>query len=97
MEQRSLGSTGLTVSALGFGCGAVGGLLVVLGIIFAAHYGDYIVLAIGAVIVLATMFFWWRDVIRESRTPGLHSPVVRLGLRYGMTFFIASEVMFFVG
>ncbi len=28
MEQRPLGTTGLTVSALGFGCGAVGGLMV---------------------------------------------------------------------
>src|ERR1051325_12200668 len=28
MEQRLLGSTGLSVSALGFGCGAVGGLMV---------------------------------------------------------------------
>ena len=28
MEQRPLGSTGLAVSALGFGCGAVGGLMV---------------------------------------------------------------------
>jgi aryl-alcohol dehydrogenase-like predicted oxidoreductase len=28
MEQRSLGATGLRVSALGFGCGAVGGLMV---------------------------------------------------------------------
>jgi L-galactose dehydrogenase/L-glyceraldehyde 3-phosphate reductase len=28
MEQRPLGNTGLTVSALGFGCGAVGGLMV---------------------------------------------------------------------
>jgi len=28
MEQRALGSTGLRVSALGFGCGAVGGLMV---------------------------------------------------------------------
>jgi aryl-alcohol dehydrogenase-like predicted oxidoreductase len=28
MEQRPLGSTGLDVSALGFGCGAVGGLMV---------------------------------------------------------------------
>lgn len=28
MEQRPLGSTGLSVSALGFGCGAVGGLMV---------------------------------------------------------------------
>jgi cytochrome c oxidase subunit III len=76
--------------------GAIGGLLTVLGIIFAAHFGDYIVLTAGAVVVLGTMFFWWRDVIRESRTPGLHTPVVRLGLRYGMMFFITSEVMFFV-
>ena len=28
MEQRSLGRTGLRVSALGFGCGDVGGLIV---------------------------------------------------------------------
>ena len=46
--------------------------------------------------VLGTMFMWWRDVLKESATPGLHSPIVRIGLRYGMTLFIASEVMFFV-
>ena len=28
MQQRPFGSTGLVVSALGFGCGAVGGLMV---------------------------------------------------------------------
>jgi cytochrome c oxidase subunit 3 len=77
--------------------GSIGGLLTVLGIIFAAHYGSYITLVVGAIVVLGTMFFWWRDVVRESRTPGLHTPVVRLGLRYGMLFFITSEVMFFVG
>src|ERR1700750_154232 len=77
--------------------GAVGGFLVVFGIILAAHFGSYITLVIGAIVVLSTMFMWWRDVIRESRTPGLHTPVVRLGLRYGMLFFITSEVMFFVG
>ena len=47
-------------------------------------------------LVLFTMAGWWRDVIKESTTPGLHSPVVRLGLRYGMFLFIASEVMFFL-
>ena len=51
---------------------------------------------IGFVLVLFTMAGWWRDVIKESRTPGLHTPVVRLGLRYGMFLFISSEVMFFV-
>ena len=76
--------------------GALGGLCTVLGIIFAAHFGSYVMLVIGALLVLGTMFFWWRDVVKESRTPGLHTPVVRLGLRYGMIFFISSEVMFFV-
>ncbi len=76
--------------------GAVGGLFTVLGIIFVAHYKNYTMLIIGLAVVLATMFVWWRDVLRESRTPGLHSPVVRLGLRYGMLLFISSEVMFFV-
>jgi cytochrome c oxidase subunit 3 len=77
--------------------GAAGGGLTVLGIIFAAHYGSYIVLALGIATVLGVMFVWWRDVLRESRAAGVHTPVVRLGLRYGMMLFIASEVMFFVG
>ena len=77
--------------------GALGGFLTLLGIILVAHYSSFVVLVIGLVIVLTVMFFWWRDVIRESRTPGLHTPLVRLGLRYGMMFFITSEVMFFVG
>ena len=77
--------------------GGLAGFCVVFGIILAAHFGSYALLVIGALLVFVTMFFWWRDVIRESRTPGLHTPVVRLGLRYGMLFFITSEVMFFVG
>jgi cytochrome c oxidase subunit 3 len=52
-------------------------------------------LVVGVILVAFTMAGWWRDVIRESHTPGVHTPVVRLGLRYGMFLFIASEVMFF--
>ena len=50
---------------------------------------------LGTLIVLATMFFWWRDVVKEAHA-GDHTPVVRIHLRYGMIMFIASEVMFFV-
>jgi cytochrome c oxidase subunit 3 len=50
---------------------------------------------IGFAGVLYTMFGWWRDVVKESRQ-GDHTPVVGIGLRYGMVLFIASEVMFFV-
>ena len=51
---------------------------------------------LGLLGVLATMFFWWADVVREANS-GDHTPVVQLHLRYGMILFIASEVMFFVG
>ena len=44
--------------------------------------------------VLVSMFGWWSDVIKESKA-GDHTPVVSIGLRYGMILFIASEVMFF--
>jgi cytochrome c oxidase subunit 3 len=77
--------------------GGLGGLLLVLGIIFVAHYGSYIILLAGIAVLITTMAFWWRDVVRESSTPDLQSPIVRLGMRYGMMLFIASEVMFFVG
>jgi len=49
----------------------------------------------GIMTIIASAFFWWRDVIAEAGR-GDHTPVVRLHLRYGMILFIASEVMFFV-
>ena len=71
--------------------------MVVFGIILVSHYKSYLVLVAGVILTLINMFFWWRDVVHEARTPGAHSAIVRLGLRYGMTLFITSEVMFFVG
>ncbi|RZJ34922.1 MAG: cytochrome c oxidase subunit 3 [Brevundimonas sp.] len=57
--------------------------------------GDKILFFVGLAGVLVAMFGWWADVIKESRA-GDHTPVVQIGLRYGMLLFIASEVMFFV-
>ena len=53
------------------------------------------IFALGLGGVLFTMAAWWRDVIKESLTGENTSTVIRLGLRYGMILFIASEVMFF--
>jgi len=50
---------------------------------------------IGLAGVLYTMVGWWRNVVQEANE-GDHTPVVSIGLRYGMILFIASEVMFFV-
>ncbi|MBY0423896.1 MAG: cytochrome c oxidase subunit 3, partial [Parvularculaceae bacterium] len=53
------------------------------------------IFALGLAGVLITMAGWWTDVVRESLRGENTSTVVRLGLRYGMVLFIASEVMFF--
>ncbi len=50
----------------------------------------------GAALLAFTFVGWWRDVIQESVVRGDHTPVVKIGLRFGMVLFIASEVMFFV-
>ena len=52
-------------------------------------------LAVGLLFLGYTFFAWWKDVIKEGES-GDHTPVVQIGLRYGMVLFIASEVMFFV-
>lgn len=76
--------------------GAIGAILIATGIIFVAHFDDYWFLVAGGIFAFATMYVWWRDVVRESRTPGLHKLVTQIGMRYGMALFISSEVMFFV-
>jgi cytochrome c oxidase subunit III len=53
-------------------------------------------LIMGFGLLLYTFYGWWRDVVKESVVNHDHTPVVKLGLRYGMILFIASEVMFFV-
>ncbi|MGD9742310.1 MAG: cytochrome c oxidase subunit 3 [Dongiaceae bacterium] len=70
------------------------GVLAVGGVLFMHDMTPW-VLPLGFLMVLATMFFWFADVVREGTYQGHHTPVVQLGLRYGMLLFIASEVMFF--
>jgi cytochrome c oxidase subunit 3 len=48
----------------------------------------------GFALVLYVMFAWWSEVVAEI-SAGDHTPVVRIGLRYGFILFIMSEVMFF--
>ncbi len=70
------------------------GLLAGGAVLFMHGHGT-VAMILGFLAVLLTMAVWWRDVIREATFEGHHTPVVQLGLRYGMVLFIASEVMFF--
>ncbi|WP_426954974.1 cytochrome c oxidase subunit 3 [Muricoccus radiodurans] len=76
--------------------GAFSGGALLFGIVLWAHNNIHWMFGLGVLGLLATMFLWWRDVVRESKQPGVHTPIVRIGMRYGMSLFIASEVMFFV-
>src|SRR6201998_883926 len=77
--------------------GAVAAAILATGAVVFMHSERSIwwLMALGFIAVLGTMAVWWRDVIREATFQGFHTPVVQLGMRYGMALFIASEVMFF--
>ncbi len=51
--------------------------------------------AVGFVLLIITVFSWWKDVIHEGRQDKAHSDEVRHGLRIAMALFIISEVAFF--
>ena len=71
------------------------GLVAGLKGLFGIPKGEWWLLTIGFIGILGTMAAWWTDVVKEANE-GDHTPVVSIGLRYGMILFIASEVMFFV-
>jgi cytochrome c oxidase subunit 3 len=48
----------------------------------------------GVLLVVYSMFGWWSAMVAEGQGSD-HTPVVRIGLRYGFILFIMSEVMFF--
>ena len=50
---------------------------------------------IGSLVLAYMLFGWFGAVIKESRA-GLYSPQLDRSFRWGMTWFIFSEVMFFV-
>ncbi len=74
--------------------GALSGFTMLVGAVLWMHAVTPWVFWMGFIGVIYTMFAWWSDVIHESHE-GDHTPVVRLGLRYGFMLFIMSEVMFF--
>ncbi|WP_238369810.1 cytochrome c oxidase subunit 3 [Heliomarina baculiformis] len=74
--------------------GSVGAFAMLFGSVLWMHGSTPFLFWGGLVAVLYTMFGWWSEVVKESHV-GDHTPVVRIGLRYGFILFIMSEVMFF--
>jgi cytochrome c oxidase subunit 3 len=56
--------------------------------------GAWITFSIGSAIMVYMLFGWFGNVIQESRS-GLYSPQMDRSFRWGMSWFIFSEIMFF--
>jgi len=72
---------------------AIGGVMYMKGL-FGVESGQAWTLLPGFLMVILVMIGWWREVIKEGQT-GDHTPIVEIGLKYGMVLFIVSEIMFF--
>ncbi|OSP56517.1 cytochrome c oxidase subunit 3 [Pseudoruegeria sp. SK021] len=73
---------------------SIGAFVMLFGAVLFMHdHGPWMFL-IGLVLVLYVMYGWWAETVQENKA-GDHTPVVQIGLRYGVIMFIMSEVMFF--
>jgi len=78
--------------------GSMSALMLTFGTVMYMHgyFGGGFLAAFGFLMVLFTMFCWWRDVIREAVYEGQHTKAVQSGIKIGVLLFILSEAMFFV-
>lgn len=76
--------------------GAIGTITLVAGIVKWFHDFNINLLIIGYIIVILTIFQWWRDICREGTLQGKHTILVTKGLRWGIILFIISEIFFFL-
>lgn len=74
--------------------GSIGLFTMLGGFAHLLHGGSPIFMIVGALIILYMMFGWFGTVIRESEKGAYNSQVDR-SFRWGMGWFIFSEVMFF--
>lgn len=75
--------------------GSFGALIITMGIVGWFYGYGLSCLIIGVLVVLITIFQWWRDVVRERTFMGHHTNTVGVGLRWGILLFITSEILFF--
>jgi cytochrome c oxidase subunit 3 len=73
---------------------AVSAFVMLFGAVLFFHDSGPWLLIAGFVGVLYVMYGWWAETVAENHA-GDHTPVVAIGLRYGVILFIMSEVMFF--
>ena len=75
--------------------GAIGAFFLVVGLASGTHHYEAFLWKLGLLIIILTIFQWWRDIRREASLQGKHTHRVENGLRIGMILFITREILFF--
>nr|YP_009759746.1 cytochrome c oxidase subunit III [Phauda flammans]QIQ56357.1 cytochrome c oxidase subunit III [Phauda flammans] len=75
---------------------AIGVLTLVTGMIKWFHNFNMNLMMLSYIIIIMSMYQWWRDICREGTLQGKHTIVVLKGLKWGMILFIISEIFFFI-
>jgi len=76
--------------------GSVSAVMMAIGGVIYMKEGPAWLLIAGFVLMLFTMYVWWRDVVNEAQDDKAHNNTVQYGLKLGILLFILSEIMFFV-
>nr|AWV83229.1 cytochrome oxidase subunit III [Graptopsaltria bimaculata] len=76
--------------------GSIGAMTLMSGMTIMFNKFNYNLMYLGTLIILMTMYQWWRDISREGTFQGFHTLIVLNGLKMGMILFILSEIFFFV-
>nr|UVU30559.1 cytochrome c oxidase subunit 3 [Euceros serricornis] len=71
-------------------------MMMMLGAIKLFYDLSNFLLLLSMILIILSIFQWWRDIIRESTYQGMHSLNVLNLLRLGMILFIISEIFFFI-
>jgi len=69
--------------------------LVILFVLYISFKFSLSYVLVSVFTLLLLIIVWWRDVIRESLV-GFHTSKLEFSLRFGIVWFILSEVFFFV-
>lgn len=75
-----------------FSCGI---LSLTIGLVNYFQYSKILLILIGLLITLFSMYYWFKDIINEGTILGYHSIAVQKSLKIGIILFIISEILFF--
>nr|ARX96606.1 cytochrome c oxidase subunit 3 [Xylocopa appendiculata] len=67
-----------------------------MSVVIYMYLNIYTLLLMNFLIMILSMFQWWRDIIRESTFQGFHTLTVTKFLKFSMILFIISELFFFI-